>query len=210
MSLASVMPSSHLILWCPLLPSIFPSIRDFSNESAFHTHQMTKTWSFSFNVSPSEYLGLMSLKMDCFDLAVQGTLRNLPQHHSLKASFLCHSAFFMVQLWTTIHDHWEDHSLDYMDFYWQSNVSAFQHCLAFLLRSKCLLISWPQSSSAVILEPRKRKAVTTTFSPSICREVMGRDAMILVFLVFILSWLFHSPPSPSSRVSLVPFPFLHI
>ena len=114
MSIALVMPSSHLILWCPvpLLPSIFPSIRVFSNEPA--VSKWPKYWSFSFNISPSnEYSGLISLKIDWFDLlAVQGTLRRLLQHHSLKASILWHSAFFTVQL-SHIHDHWEDHSLDY-------------------------------------------------------------------------------------------------
>ena len=114
MSIALVMPSSHLILWCPvpLLPSIFPSIRVFSNEPA--VGKWPKYWSFSFNISPSnEYSGLISLKIDWFDLlAVQGTLRRLLQHHSLKASILWHSAFFTVQL-SHIHDHWEDHSLDY-------------------------------------------------------------------------------------------------
>ena len=125
--------SSDALFFCH---QSFPASGTFPMSQLFTHIKWPKHWSFSFNVSPSEYLGLMSLKMDCFDLlAVQGTLRNLPQHHSLKASTLCHSAFFMVQLWTTIHDHWEDHSLDYMDFYWQSNVSAFQHCLAFLLRA---------------------------------------------------------------------------
>ena len=99
MFIVSVIPSSHLILWCPLfpLPSIFPSIRDFSNESSFRI-RWPKYWSFS--ISPStEYSGLISLKIDWFDpLAVQGTFRSLLQHHSLKASILWHSAFFMVQL----------------------------------------------------------------------------------------------------------------
>ena len=99
---------------------------------------------------------------------------------------------------TTVHDHWEDHSLEYMDLCQQSNVSAFQlsrFVFAFLPRSNRLPISWPQSPCAVILEPEKRKSVTTsTFSPSICHAAMGVDAMILVFL----SRLFHSP-SASSR-----------
>ena len=99
MSTALVMPSSHLILWCPvlLLPSIFPSIKDFSNDLAVCI-RWPKYWSFSFSPS-NEYSGLISLKVDWFVLpAVQGTLRNLLQHHSLKASILQHSAFFMVQL----------------------------------------------------------------------------------------------------------------
>ena len=101
MSIASVMPFNHLILWHPLflLPSIFPSIRDFSNELAVCI-KWPKYWSFSFSISPySEYSGLIFLKIDWFDLlAIQGTFRSLPQHHSSKASILWHSAFFTVQL----------------------------------------------------------------------------------------------------------------
>ena len=101
MSIASVMPSSHLILWYPLifLPSIFPSIRDFSNESAVHIW-WPKYWSFGFSISlPNEYSGLISLKIYWFDfLAVQGTFRSLIQHHISKESILWHSAFFMVHL----------------------------------------------------------------------------------------------------------------
>ena len=101
MFIASVIPSSHLILWCPflLLPSIFPSIRDFSNDPAVHI-RWPKYWSFSFSISPSnEYSELISFKIDWFDLlAIQGTLRSLLQHHSSKASITWFSAFFMVQL----------------------------------------------------------------------------------------------------------------
>ena len=101
MSAESVMPSNHLILCHPLLllPSVFPSIRVFSNESVLHI-RWPKYWSFSFNISPSsEYSGLMTFRMDWLDLlAVQGTLKSLLQHHSSKASILRHSAFFMVQL----------------------------------------------------------------------------------------------------------------
>ena len=100
MSIESVMPSNHLIPYCPLLllPSIFPSIRVFSNESVLHI-RWPKHWSFSFNISPSnEYLGLISFRVDWFDLlAIQGTLKTLLQHHSSKASILWHSALFMVQ-----------------------------------------------------------------------------------------------------------------
>ena len=101
MSIKLVMPSNHLILCCPrlLLPSVFPSIRVFSNESALHI-RWPKYWSFSFSISPSnEHSGLISFRMDWLDLlAIQGTLKNLPQHYSSKASILCCSAFFIVQL----------------------------------------------------------------------------------------------------------------
>ena len=117
---------------------------------------------------------------------------------------------------TTIRDHWEDHSLDYTDLCQQSNVSAFQHTMfviTFLPRSNRLLISWLQSASSVILEPKKRKSVTTsTFPPSIWHAAMGLDAMILIlgFLkkYLVLNRLFQSPNSPSSRGSLVPLYFL--
>ena len=115
MSIVSVMPSNHLILCCPLLllPSIFPSIRVFSNESALRIRR-PKCWSFSFNISPfNEHPELISFRMDWLDLlAVQGTLKSLLQHHSSKASILRHSAFFIVQLSTFIHDHWKNHSCD--------------------------------------------------------------------------------------------------
>ena len=114
MSLDSMMPSNHLILCHPLLllPSIFPSIRVFSNESALRI-RWPKYWSFSFSISPSnEYSGLISFRMDWLDLrAVQGTLKSLLQHHNSKASILWCSAFFIVQL-TSIHDHRKNHSLD--------------------------------------------------------------------------------------------------
>ena len=100
MCIESVVPSNHLILYCPflLLPSIFPSIRVFSNESALCIG-WSKYWSFSFSISPSnEYSGLISFRIYWFDLEVQGTLKSLLQHHSSKASVLWHSAFFMVQL----------------------------------------------------------------------------------------------------------------
>ena len=115
MSIASVMPSNYLILCYPLLllPSIFPSIRVFSNESALCI-RWPKYWSFSFNISPSdEHPGLISFRMDWLDLlALQGTLKSLLQHHSSKPSILCHSAFFIVPTLTYIHDYWKNHSLD--------------------------------------------------------------------------------------------------
>ena len=115
MSIESVMPSNHLILRQPLLllPSIFPSIRVFSNELALHI-RWPKYWSFSFNISASnEHSGLISFRMDWLDLlAVQGTLKSLLQHHSSKASVLWHSAFFMVQLSQPYMTYWKNHSFD--------------------------------------------------------------------------------------------------
>ena len=114
MSIESVMPSNHLILCHPLLllPSIFPNIRVFSNESALHI-RWPKYWSFNFNISPSnEYSGLISFRMDWLDfLAVQGTLKSLLQHHSSKASILQRSASFIVQL-SHPYDYWKNHCLD--------------------------------------------------------------------------------------------------
>ena len=113
-----------------LVPSICPSIRDFSKDSAVCI-RWPKYWRFSFSISPSnEYSGLISLKIDWFDLhAVLETLRSLLQHHSLKASILWHSAFLCGLALITTRDHWEDQSLDYTDLCWQSNVSGFQHII---------------------------------------------------------------------------------
>ena len=126
MSMESAMPSSHLILCCPvlLLPPISPSIRVFSNEWTLHV-RWPKYWSFSFNISPSnEHPGLISFRMDWLDLlAVQGTLKSLLQHHSSKALILSHSAFFTVQL---SHPYMTTgKTIALMDLCWQSNVSAF-------------------------------------------------------------------------------------
>ena len=115
MAIESVMPSNHLILCHPflLLPSVFPRIRVFSNESALRM-RWPKYWSFSFSISASnEYSRLISFRMDWLDLlAVQGTLKSLLQHHSSKTSILWHSAFFIVQFFTFIHDYWKNHSFD--------------------------------------------------------------------------------------------------
>jgi len=130
MSIESVMPSNHPILCHPLLllPSIFPTIRAFSNESALHI-KWPKYWSFSFNISPSnEHPGLISFRIDWLDLlAVQGTLKSLLQHHSSKASIPQLSALSSLYSPTlkSIHDHRKNHSLDQMDLCWQSNFSAF-------------------------------------------------------------------------------------
>src|SRR5574342_669137 len=188
MSIESMMPSNHLILCCPLLllPSIFPSIRVFSNELAL-LMRWPKYWSFSFNISPSnEHPGLIS-RMDWLDLlAVQGTLKSLLQHHSSKASILRHSAFFTVQLSHPYMTTGKTIALTRWIFVGKVMSMLFNMLsmlvITFLPRSKCLLISWLQSPSAVILEPRKIKSDTvSTVSPSISHEVMGLDAMILVF-----------------------------
>ena len=186
MSVESVMPSSHLVLCRPLLflPSVFPSIRVFSNELALHI-RWPKYWSFGFRTSPSnEYSGLISFMMDWFDLfAVQGSLKSLLQQHSSKASVLQHSAFFMVQLSHPYMTTGKTTALARWTFVGKV-ISLLLNMLSslvitFLPKSKHLLISWLQSPSAVILEPRKIKSATV--SPSICHEVMGPDAMILVF-----------------------------
>ena len=158
MSIESVMSSNHLILCCPLLllPSIFPSIRDFSNESALRI-RWPKDWSFSFNISPSnEHPGLISFRMDWLDLlAVQGTL----QHHSSKASILWRSAFFILQLSHPYMTTGKNIALTRRTFVGKVMSLLFNMLsrlvITFLLRSKHFLISWLQSPSAVILEPKK-------------------------------------------------------
>ena len=152
--------------------------------------------------------------MDCLDLlAVQGTLKSLLQHHSSKASILWHSAFFIVQLSHSSMTTGKTIALTKWIFVgkvmsWIFNMLS-RLVIAFLPRSKCLLISWLQSPSSVILEPKKIKSVTVSIvSPSICHEVMGPDAMILVFWMLSCKPVFHSPLSPSSRGSLVPLHFL--
>src|SRR5574337_166030 len=164
MSVESVMPSNHLILCHPLLllPSIFPSIRVFSNESALHI-KWPKYWSFSFNISPSnEYPGWISFRMDWLDLlAVQRTCKSLLQHHSSKASILQCSAFFTVQLSPPYMTTGKTVALTRWTLV-DKVVSLLFNMLSrliitFLPRSKHLLISWLQSPSAVILEPPKNK-----------------------------------------------------
>ena len=187
MSIKSVMPSNHLILCCPLflLPSILPSIRVFSNESALHI-RWPKYWSFSFNISPSnEHPGLISFRMDWLDLlAVQGTLKSLLQHHSSKASILHYSAFFIVQLSHPYMTTGKTIALIRWTFVGKVMSLLFNMLsrlvITFLPRSKCLLISWLQSPSAVILEPKNIKSATlSTVSPSICHEVMGPNLSFL-------------------------------
>ena len=187
-SIALVMPANHLILCCPLLcpPSIFPNIRVFTNDLVLRI-RWPKYWSFSFSISPSNgYSGMISCRMDWLDLlAAQGILKSLLQHRNSKASILQCSAFFTVQIshpymttgktialttWTFVD---KVMSLLYNMLY--------RLVIAFLPRSKCLLISWLQSPSAVILEPKKESLNVSNVSPSICHEVMGQDTMILVY-----------------------------
>ena len=189
MSIGLVMPSNHVIL-CHhllLLPSIFHSIRVFSNDLALRM-RWPKYWSFNFNISPSnEHPGLISFRMDWLELlAVQRTLKNLLQHHSAKASILQPSAFFIVQLPHPCMTTGKTIALTRRTFVGKVMSLLFNMLsslvIIFLPRSKCLLISWLQSPSAVILEPRKIKSLTvSTVSPSISHEVMEPDAMILVF-----------------------------
>jgi len=216
MSIKSVMPSNHLILCHPLLllPSVFPSIRVFSSESVLQI-RWPKYWSFSFSISPSnEYSGLLSFRIDWFDLlVVQATLRSLLQHHSSKASILQHSAVFMVKLSHPYMTTGKTIALTRWNFVSKVMSLLFNTLsvlvVTFLLRSKHLLISWLQSPSAVILEPKKIKSLTISIiSPTICHEVMRPDPMILVFLMLSFSQFFHSPLSLSSSGSLVSLHFL--
>ena len=202
--------SNHLILYRPLLllPSIFPSVKVFSNESALHI-RWPKYWSFSYNISPSnEHLGLISFRMDWLNLlAVQGTHKSLLQHHSSKASILQCSASIIVQLWHPFMTTGKTIALTRRTFV-DKVMSLVLNTLSrlvitFLPRSKCLLISWLQSPSAVILEPPKIKSATvSTFSPSISHEVMGPDAMIFVF------WMLSYKPTFSlSTFTFIKRPF---
>ena len=172
MSIESGMPSNHLILCHPLLllPSIFPSIGVFSNESALHI-RWPKYWSFSFSISPSnEYSGLISFRMDWLHLlAVQGTFKSLLQHHSSKASILRRSAFFTVQLSNTYMTTGKTTALTRQTFVSKKCLCFLICCLGLSLHSfqgASLLISWLQSPSAVIWEPTKIQSATvsTVFS----------------------------------------------
>ena len=183
--LEAVMPSNHLILCHPLLlpPSSFPSIRVFSNELVLCI-RWPKYWSFNIS-SSNEYSGLISFRVDCLELlAVQGTLKSLLQHHSSKASILQGSAFFIVQLSHPYVTTGKTIIALTRQTFVSKVISLLFNMLSrlvitFLPRSKCLLISWLQSPSAGILEPRKVKSATV--STSICHEVMGPDAMIFIF-----------------------------
>ena len=184
--------SNHLILCCPLLllPPIPPSIKVFSNESALHM-RWPKYWSFSFSISPSnEYSGLISFRMDWLDLlAVQGPLKSLLQHHSSKALILWHSAFFIVQCSHPYMTSGKTIALTRSTFVGKVMSLPFDMLprldIAFHPRGKRLLISWLQSPSAVILEPRKTKSATaSTVSPSISHEVENKTGSWL----WLRSW----------------------
>ena len=186
------MPSNHLILCRPLLllPSTFPSIRVFSNESALHI-RWPKYWSFSFTISPSnEYLGLISFRIHWLDLlAVQGTLKSLLQHHNSKASILLGSALFTVQLSHPYMTTGKTIALTRWIFVGKVMSLLFSMLsrlvITFLPRSKHLLISWLQSPSAVILEAPKIKSVTVSVvSPSICHEMMGYHGLSFLNVEF--------------------------
>ena len=185
----SVVPSNHLICYSPLflLPSIFPSIRIFSNDSALYI-RWQKYWSFSFSITPSnKYSGLISFRIDWFDLlSTPETLKSLLKHHNLKTSILRSSVFFMVQFSHPYMTTGKTIALTRWTFLGKVMSLLFntlsRFVIAFLPRSKCLLISWLQLPSTVILEPKKIKSVTaSTFPSSVYHEVMGPDAMILVF-----------------------------
>ena len=182
MSIELVIPSNRLILCHPLLslPSVFPSIRVFSSESVLPI-RWPKYWSFSFSISPSnEESELISFRIDWLDLlAVQGTLKSFLQHHSSKASILRCSVFFIAQLSHPYMTTGKTIALTRQTFVGKVISLLFNMLsrlvLAFLPRSKHLLISWLLSSCVVILEPPKIKSLTVSIvSPSVCHEVMDR------------------------------------
>ena len=197
MSIELVMASKYLIFCCPLLllPAILPSIRVWSTESVLRI-RWPKYWSFSFSISPSkEYSRLISLRIDWFDLLeVQGTLKSLLQHHSSKPSTRQCSAFFIVQLSHPYMTTGKTTTLTIQTFVSKVMSMIFtmlpRLVIAFLPRSKCHLISWQQSSSAVIWEaPKIKSLMVSIVFPSICHEVTGPDGTILVF------WLLSFKPT---------------
>ena len=208
--------SCPLSQWCH--PTILPSVVLFCLQSfspSVLCIRWPKYWKFSFSISSSnEYSALFSFKIDCFDLlGIQGTLKGLFQHHSLKASILWHSVFFMVQLSHPYMTTGKTIALTIWIFVSKVMSLLFNMLsrlvIAFLPRSKCLLISWLHSPSTVILEPKKIKSVTiSSVSPSICHGVMRLDAMIMVF------WMLNHKPAFSlssftfMKSSLIPLHFL--
>ena len=194
-------------------PPVFNLSRVFSNESVLHI-RWPKYWSFSLSVSPSsEYSGLISFMIDWFDLlAVQGTLKNLLQHHNSKASILWCSAFFMVQLSHPYMTTGKTIALTIRIFFGKVMSLLFNMLsilvIAFLPRSKHLLISWLQSPSAMILEPKKIVCHCFHCFPIYMSWSDGTRCHDLCFLNVVLNQLFHSPLSLSSRGFLVPLHFL--
>jgi len=191
LSIESVMPSNHLILCCPLLllPSVFPSIRIFSNESVLCI-RWPKYWSFNFSISPSnEYSGLISFRMDWFDLlAVQGTLKSLLQHYSSKASILQRTPFFLVQLSYPYVTTGKTIALPRRTFVGKLMSLLFNMLsrlvIAFLPKSQRLLISLLQSPSAVILEPKKIKSLTV-----VKRNFSYKPFDFFIFQVFYFPYI---------------------
>ena len=215
MSIESVMPSNHLILCHPLLllPSVPPSIRVFSNESAFTSGGQSIGVSASASVLPMNTQDWSPLGWTGWIFLQSKRPSSLLQCNSSKASILWHSAFFIVQLSHPYMTTGKTIVLTRRTFVGKVMSLLFNMLsrlvITFLPRSKCLLVSWLQSSAAVYLEPPKIKSVTvSTVSPSTYQEVMGPDAMILVFWIWALSQLFHCPLSLSSRGSLVLLHFL--
>ena len=181
MSIELVMLSNNLILCHPLLllPSIFPSTRVLSNELALSI-RWPKYWNFSFSISPShKYSGLIFFRINWFDLlVVQGIVKSLLQHHNLKVSVLQPSAFFMIQLSYLYMTPGKNIALTRQNFVGKVVSLPFnmlsRFVIVFLPRNKCLLISWQQSLSTMILEPKKIKSLTVSiFSSFICHKVMG-------------------------------------
>ena len=181
------MPSNHLILYCLLLllTSIFPSVRVFSSELTLYI-RWPKYWSFSFSISSSnEYSEFISFRIDCFDLlAVKGTFTSLLQHHSLKASVLRCSAFFMVQLSHPYLTTGKTIALTLRTFVSKEMSLLFnvlsRFIIAFLLRSNSSNFKAAVTTCSDFGAQENKPATASTFSPSICHEVMGPDAMILV------------------------------
>ena len=188
MSIESVMPSTHLILCCPLLLmfSIFPSTGVFSKESVLLI-RWPKYCSFSFSTNPSkEYPGLISFRIDWFDLlAVQGTDKSLFQHHIQNHQFSSAQLLYSPTL-TSIRDYWKNQALTRQTFVGKVMSLLFNmlsvFVVTFLPRKKNLLSPWLQSPSPVILEPKRINSLTVSIAyQSICYELMGPDAIILVF-----------------------------
>ena len=203
-----VMPSNHLIICCPLLLLPFPASGSFLMSWSLIRIRGPKYW--SFGISPShEYLALISFKIDWFDLlAAQGILKSLLQHHSAKASILWHSALFTVQLSHPYVTTGKNIALTKWTFVGKVMSLLFnmlsRFVIAFPVRSKCLLISWLQSPSAVIWEPKKINPLTVSIVyPSIWMKWWDCMRWSSVFEHWIFSQLFHSALSPSSRGSLI-------